>query len=149
MEMKYGINEIIKKPGAAVGIYMVRSRKGSIEFGIFDCRNETTVGRCELRLDHTISNYYYGNIGYRVWEQYRGHGYAYQASLLLMELAASMDVDYLLITVSPENIPSVKTCEKLNGTLLDTVKVPVWHPLYRANERVKMIYRYDLKERLR
>jgi predicted acetyltransferase len=102
------------------------------------------VGRCELRTGHSLSLYYYGNIGYRVSEEYRGHGYAYQASVLLMDLAKKCGMDYIIITVSPENTPSKKTCEKLNGQLLETANVPIWHPLYKDDQKVKLIYRYDL-----
>ena len=102
------------------------------------------VGYCDLRTGHSLSLYYFGNIGYRVFPQYRGHGYAYRASLLLFKLAKRLDMEYVIITVSPENTPSVKTCEKLNGKYLETVDVPSWHSLYRNKERVKMIFRYDL-----
>jgi len=102
------------------------------------------VGYCDLRMGHSLSLYYFGNIGYRVFPRYRGHGYAYRASLLLFEMARRLDMEYVIITVSPENSPSVNTCEKLNGKYLETVDVPSWHSLYRNKERVKMIFRYDL-----
>ena len=60
--------------------------------------------------------------------------------------AKKLKMDYVLSTVSPENIPSIKTCEKLGGEYVETVDVPQWHSLYQNNERVKLIYRYDLKE---
>ncbi len=104
------------------------------------------IGFCDLRTGHTPSLYYLGNIGYRVFPQYRGHCYAYKASLLLFTLARKLNMDYVLITVSPENIPSIRTCEKLGGKYIETVDVPQWHSLYQNNERVKLIYRYDLKE---
>ena len=104
------------------------------------------IGFCDLRTGHSKSLYYLGNIGYRVFPEYRGHGYAYKASLLLFSLARRLNMDYVLITVSPENTPSVKTCEKLGGEYIETVDVPQWHSLYRNNEKVKQIYRYNLKE---
>ncbi len=105
------------------------------------------VGYCDLRLGHSPSLYYYGNIGYRVLEEYRGHGYAYKACLLLFEIAKKMNMSYLLITASPDNIASNKTCEKLNCQFIETTDVPSWHALYRANDRVKNIYRFDLVDK--
>jgi predicted acetyltransferase len=104
------------------------------------------IGYCDLRTGHNISLYYLGNIGYRIFPEYRGHGYAYRASLLLFKLARNLEMDYIIITVSPENTASIKTIEKLNCEYVETTDVPVWHSLYRNNEKVKMIYRYNLKE---
>ena len=111
-------------------------------------RKETNehVGFCDLRVGHDTMLYYFGNIGYRIFPQFRGNNYAYQASLLLFKLAKKLEMGYVIITVSPENRPSVRVCQKLNGTYLETVNVPQWHPLFRNNEKVKMIYRFDLKE---
>ena len=50
----------------------------------------------------------------------------------------------LIITCSPDNIPSRRTLEKLGGTLLETANVPEDHWLYQRGEKVKNIYRYDL-----
>ena len=121
-----------------------RINGGEYFYRIVSCETGEHVGYCDLRTGHNLTLYYYGNIGYRVFPQYRGHNYAYRASLMLLELARKLGMDYLLITVSPENTPSVKTCEKLNGNYMETVDVPTWHPLYTMNERIKMIFRYDL-----
>ena len=89
--------------------------------------------------------YYAGNIGYRIYGGFRGHHYAYEACLLLFQIAKEKYyMDELVITCSPENIPSHKTLEKLNGTLEDVVEVPSWHWLYRRGEKVKEIFRYQL-----
>ncbi|MBR0385414.1 MAG: GNAT family N-acetyltransferase [Erysipelotrichaceae bacterium] len=115
-------------------------------YRIVSCATDEHIGYCDLRTGHNLSLYYYGNIGYRVFPPFRGHGYAYKACLLLFELARKLNMDYLLITASPENTPSVKTCEKLHGEYVETTDVPSWHPLYSMNEKVKTIYRYDLKQ---
>ncbi len=115
-------------------------------FRIISCENGEHMGYCDLRVGHNASLYYYGNIGYRVFPQYRGHCYAYRACLLLFDMARDLEMDYLLITVSPENTPSVKTCEKLHGVHLETVEVPPWHPLFMMNERIKRVYRFDLQQ---
>jgi predicted acetyltransferase len=89
--------------------------------------------------------YYAGNIGYRINTPWRGHSYAYDASLLMMQQARDVyHMDSLLITCSPDNPASKRTLQKLSGTLLETVDVPAWHWLYKRGETVKEIYRYQL-----
>ena len=89
--------------------------------------------------------YYAGNIGYHILQAYRGHHYAYEACLLLFEIAREeYEQTELIITCSPENTPSRKTLEKLNGELLEVTDVPRNHWLYRQGERVKNIYRYKI-----
>ena len=113
-------------------------------FGIYLHGTNIRVGSCDLRYGMNEELYYAGNIGYNVLSVYRGHGYAYQACLLLFEVAKQKGMEELIITCSPDNIPSRKTLEKLNGTLEGTVNVPPDHWLYRRGETVKNIYRYRL-----
>ncbi|MDO4378911.1 MAG: GNAT family N-acetyltransferase [Erysipelotrichia bacterium] len=101
------------------------------------------IGYCDLRTAHSAEMNYYGNIGYRINEKYRGNNYAYKASVLLIKIAKMINMDYLLITCSPENIASEKTIQKLQARYIATVEVPRWHPLY-FSERTKKIYRLDL-----
>ncbi len=105
--------------------------------------NGHRIGYCDLRCSHADDLLYYGNIGYRIDKKYRGNHYAYKATLLLLEVAKKMDMDYLFITCSPDNIASDKTIRKLNATYINTLDVPVWHPLF-GSEKTKKIYRIDL-----
>ena len=114
-------------------------------YGIYLKGTNKQVGYCDLRLGHNQSLYYFGNIGYRVLPAYRGHEYAYKACKMLFSFAKKINMDYLIITVSPENIPSVKTCQKLGGECVEVAKVPPWHSLYSMNERTKMIFKYNLR----
>ena len=122
-----------------------RSAARQFAFVIRRMADDANVGYCDLRLGHSISLYYYGNIGYHVYPEYRGNNYAYKACLLLFRLAREMGMDYLLITASPDNLASVRTCEKLEGTFLECADVPIWHPLFRNQEYLKNIYRYELR----
>jgi len=139
--------DVLQRADLPVRLVLQQRNRHVFQYEIRRCQDGASVGRCELRIGHDLNLYYYGNIGYRVWEEYRGHGYAFMGASLLLQLAPKVGMTYVLITVSPENTPSVRTCERLDGVLVATVKVPIWHPLYRANERVKMIYRYDLSGR--
>lgn len=105
------------------------------------------MGTCDLRIGHNESVYYGGNIGYRVEEPCRGHHYAGKACLLLFELAKRHDMEYVIITCDPDNWPSRKTCEWLNGELLETVELPEDNDMrVEDGETHKCIYRFPLRE---
>ncbi len=139
--------EILKEYNLSDGELDLRVSRVSDDqyiYGIYLAGSKTQVGYIDLRLGHNQSLYYYGNIGYRILPQYRGNNYAYKACRLVFSFAAKKGMDYLLITVSPDNVASVKTCQKLCGECVEIVNVPPWHPLYRMNERIKMVFRYEL-----
>ena len=84
----------------------------------------TRMGVCDLRIGHNESVYYGGNIGYRIEEPYRGRHYAGKACKLLFELARRHGMEYVIITCSPDNLASRRTCEWLGGELLEVVELP-------------------------
>ena len=53
-------------------------------------------------------------------------------------------MDELIITCSPDNIPSYKTLVKLGGELIELVEVPKNHQLYTIGETQKYIFRYRI-----
>ncbi len=102
------------------------------------------MGVCDLRIGHNDKLYYGGNIGYRVDERYRGHHYAGKACLLLFELAEKHDLGYVIITCNPDNHASRKTCEYLNGKLLEIVELPEDNDMREDGETEKCIFRFEL-----
>ena len=118
---------------------------GSEIFSICPHGRKERIGECDLRLGMNEELYYAGNIGYRIYEKYRGHGYAYMAAVMLMNYARDKyGMKELILTCSPDNIPSRKTLEKLGGQLIETVPVPEWHWLYKRGEKMKNIYRFQM-----
>lgn len=118
----------------------------SVYFAICPHGRHVKIGECDLRLGMNDEIYYAGNIGYRIYQPFRGHGYAYDACVLLFQIAHSRyHMNELILTCSPENIPSRKTLEKLHGDLLETVRVPETHWLYQRGETVKNIYKFNLQ----
>lgn len=106
----------------------------------------TEMGVCDLRIGHNNKTYYGGNIGYRIYEPFRGHHYAGKACLLLFELAKMHKMDYLIITCNPDNDASRKTCEYVKCRLIETVELPPDNDMRREDgETRKCIYRIDLK----
>lgn len=103
------------------------------------------VGSIDIRFSIDGDMYYYGHIGYNIKKEDRGNNYAYYACKVLFEIAKSeFNMKELLITCSPENIPSYKTLMKLNGELIDFVNVPKYHMLYRFGEKTKYVFKYKL-----
>ncbi len=117
----------------------------SIIYRIYLHGSSTVIGECDLRLGMNEELYYAGNIGYRIYEDYRGHGFAYEAARLLFDIARDeYGMTELLLTCSPDNIASVKTLHRLNGELIETVMVPRDHWLYHRGETIKEVYRFIL-----
>ena len=104
------------------------------------------MGLCDLRIGHNTKTYYGGNIGYQIYEPFRGHHYAGKACLLLFELARKHNMDYLIITCNPDNYASRKTCEFATCELIEIVELPEDNDM-RINdgETHKCIYRRDLR----
>lgn len=118
---------------------------GSVYYEICLHRQRMKIGECDLRFGMNEELYYAGNIGYRIFDGWRGHHYAYEACRLLFDIAKNRyHMTTLIVTCSPENAASKKTLQKLGGTLVETVDVPAWHWLYKRGEKVKEIYRFDL-----
>lgn len=103
------------------------------------------VGRCDLRIGMNKDLYLVGNIGYNVTKEHRGHRYAYKACKILFDLAKNKYcMDDLIITCNPDNIASRKTCEFLDGELLEIIDVPMGHWLRNQGDHEKCIYKYIL-----
>ena len=102
------------------------------------------MGTCDLRLGHNDQLYFGGNIGYRVEEPYRGHHYAAKACRLLFQLAKQHEMGYVIITCNPDNVPSRKTLEHLNGELLEIAELPPDNDMRKIGETHKCIFRFEL-----
>ena len=98
------------------------------------------VGRCDLRAGHNAETDIGGNIGYAVFPQYRGHGYALQACRLLLEMAARQGMSRVGICCERENTASRKTCERLGAVFCGEITVPEDHTLYAAGKRTLLRY---------
>lgn len=117
----------------------------TVYYDILRHEDQEKVGTIDLRLTVEGDMYYYGHIGYNIMRSYRGHNYAYHACEVLFKIAKEeFGMDELILTCSPDNIASYKTLKKLNGELIELVKVPMNHPLYLAGETSKYIFRYRI-----
>eukprot|EP00823_Brevimastigomonas_motovehiculus_P006525 TRINITY_DN5411_c0_g1_i2.p1 TRINITY_DN5411_c0_g1~~TRINITY_DN5411_c0_g1_i2.p1 ORF type:complete len:292 (-),score=43.76 TRINITY_DN5411_c0_g1_i2:167-1042(-) len=102
------------------------------------------MGRIDLRLAYSpCIELYAGHIGYSVEEYYRGHHYAEKACRLIFPLAQFYKINPLFITCNPSNHPSRRTLERLHGELIETVKIPRSHYLFRLNNGRSSRYRFS------
>lgn len=123
----------------------VRNWVPAYHFRIFD-RRQNQVGQCDLRIGYNENLFYGGHIGYRVEEAYRGHRYAAKACRLLFLLAKKHGMAYLYITCNPDNLPSRRTCESLDGEFLGEVTLPADNDM-RVNdgETEKCVFRFQME----
>lgn len=87
------------------------------------------AGYVSLRIGESGALYYLGHIGYRVSDEYRGHGYAARACEILKPFIRGLGIKSLVITTDVDNLPSRATCERLGCVLERVADVP---PEYRA-----------------
>lgn len=104
-------------------------------FKIVRCNDDIEVGECDLRIGHNDNTKYGGNIGYEIFEPFRGKHYASKACKLLFILAKKHKMDEVFITCSPENIASRKTCEYSGAKLMGIIDVPSWHEMFTRGRR--------------
>lgn len=116
-----------------IDIYL---EEGSIEeesayFGIYLHGTSTRIGRVSLRGDFYRS---LGNIGYGLDEEYRGHRFMLQSLELLKETMIRMKIYKPVITVEPNNEPSIHTIQNFGGVLIqphDGKKI--WYDTYEVD----------------
>ncbi len=119
--------------------------KGMVPYILYNIvvQNEI-VGKLIYREGTDEQCYYDGHIGYSIYEEYRGHSYAYKACLLLKDM---IDNEYVYITCSPYNIASKKTIEKLNAEFIEKTLIPDYlKKFYSEDDYEKLIYRWKVKE---
>ena len=114
-------------------------------FDIFMSGNAEPIGGVNLRIGNTRHLVMYaGHIGYGVNEVYRGHRYAARACNLIRQVALDHGLKTLWITCNPDNRASRRTCEILDCELVEIVDLPEDTDMYRAGERQKCRYMWDL-----
>lgn len=140
-----GTNEIFLRLEKTVEANPEKRWVDTYHFKICLILGETEVGHCDLRVGNTEKLYFGGNIGYTVYEPYRGDHYAGKACLLLFELARKHEMTYLYITCNPDNYASKRTCEYAGGILESIIDLPTDNDMYMEGERQKCIYRFNLQ----
>jgi predicted acetyltransferase len=82
-----------------------------------------------------------GHIGYAIKEEYRGQRYASQACRALAPFIRSIYPEVIL-TCDPDNLPSIRTIERLGAVFIDEIDIPKHDPGYQQGARRKRRYRW-------
>lgn len=96
----------------------------ALSFNIVERASRKSAGKISLRIGDSAEQFYLGHIGYHIDPPFRGHGYAARACGLCASALATFGLRTVVITTDPDNLPSIKTCQKLNCELECTVRVP-------------------------
>lgn len=98
----------------------------SLNYEIRDRETNKVAGRIGLRFGESEAIFYLGHVGYSVKPEFRGRKYAYQACRLCLPLFQKQNMESICITTDEDNVPSIRTCEKLGCRYESTVDVPSW-----------------------
>lgn len=116
-----------------------------LPFYYFDILIEgIVVGKISIRIGGNFHTYYNGNIGYEIFEPYRGRGYARRACGLILDVARFHGMSALYLTCAEGNAASFRTIEGLGGELLEVCAVPREYFAWRAGMERQRVYRLPL-----
>ena len=82
-----------------------------------------------------------GHIGYAIEERFRGHHYALQACCALAPFVRSIYKEVIL-TCDPDNLPSIRTIERLGAVFIEETAIPKHDPGYERGARRKRRYKW-------
>ena len=83
-----------------------------------------------------------GHLGFAIADEHRGNRYASKACLALAAWIASFN-EPLWITTDPDNLPSIRSIERIGGVFIDEVDVPRGDPHYLRGSLRKKRYRWN------
>lgn len=98
----------------------------SMVYDLIDLKTGRAAGELALRLGEGPALFYLGHVGYHVDPPYQGRHYALQACRLALPVFSEFGLFSFVITTDDDNLPSIRTCEKLGCRLESTVDVPCW-----------------------
>lgn len=106
--------------------------------------DSATVGKISIRIGNNFHSYYNGHIGYEIFKEYRGNGYAYKASQMVLDVARFNGMDFIYLTCDESNIASYKTIEKLGAELVEICDAPRKYFGWNEGMERQRIYKLDL-----
>jgi tagatose 1,6-diphosphate aldolase len=120
----------------------------SYEFNAISTFTGELMGEISLRIGRTHhERYFRGNIGFHIYETFRGHHYAARSCRLVIPIAKHHQLDPIWITCNPDNYASKRSIELAGAEYVETVTMPANYPYfehYRGDSRVKCRYRLNL-----
>jgi predicted acetyltransferase len=89
-----------------------------------------------------------GNIGFTVYEEYRGHHYSSRSCMLLIPVIQFLGLDPIYLTCDEHNYASQKNIEMIGATFIEKVTIPEdspYLPFYPEGSRTKLRYKWEIK----
>ncbi|HAX73629.1 MAG TPA: GNAT family N-acetyltransferase [Firmicutes bacterium] len=118
----------------------------SYHFKVKKHLSNVEMGKIDIRIGHNENTFYGGNIGYEIYPMFQGNHYAAKACQLIKKVALMHQLTYLYISCLPENIPSNKTCLRLQAQFLGTYQIPFHSEMYLIGLRQINVYYWSLVE---
>lgn len=119
-------------------------------FKMTNIRSSQEMGVINLRVGNTENiELYRGNIGFTVFESFRGRHYAARSCLLLIPFLRFLDLRSIWLTCNADNIASKRTLEYIGAIYVDTTLITEDSPYmdyYPPNARRKLRYRWNLND---
>lgn len=129
------------EPDATVPVY---------KFKMIHAHSGREMGEINLRAGYTENiELYRGNIGFSVYEGFRGNHLSGRSCLLLRPFIQSLGLEAVWLTCNADNVASERNLVHIGAQYVDTTHVRDDSPYtayYPVNARVKLRYRWDIGE---
>ena len=119
----------------------------SLIFDVIDMEARRVSGEIALRVGESDSLFYLGHIGYHIDRPYRGKHEALHACRLCVPVLMGIGMRSFVVTTDEDNLPSIRTCERLGCVLETVVDVPPWCQQEFAISRRKRRYVFEISEK--
>jgi predicted acetyltransferase len=87
-------------------------------------KSGSAMGSINLRAGYTDNiRRYRGNIGFTVFESFRGHRYSARSCVLLVPLIKALKLNPIWLTCNADNIPSKKIIESIGAKYIETTMI--------------------------
>ena len=128
----------------AIWLKLIENNSGNgdiLPFHYYDImHNNTPVGKISLRFGNNFHSYYNGHVGFEVYPAHRGCNFAYEACVLVLEIAKEHGIDSLYLTCAQSNKASRRIFEKLGADYVETAAIPQECFFYRNGIEDYAIY---------
>lgn len=102
------------------------------------------IGKISIRIGHNKHSYYNGNIGFEIYDEYRGFKYSLLASKMVLQIAKFHGMNYLYLSCDESNIASSKIIENLGANLIEVAVPPIDYIFYYKGMERQKIYKLNL-----
>ena len=134
--------------GGKMTLRIIEKNPGNAEqmpFYFYDILvNGVPVGKISIRIGENFHSYYNGHIGYEIYPEHRGRGYAGRACRLVLGVARAHGMEKLYLTCAKSNTASCRTIEKLGARLLEISPVPKTYFAWHTGIEDHRIYQLEL-----